>query len=260
MKTKILLIFCCFIALALTGCGKNLPTPERPQSVALTYEMQQRLEQEMRAYGAGINTYKALGKIMLKKNGKLILSGRAGWSAEYPNKLSLVAFAAGIPVMRMASDGQKIYYADSFHNDNKLVYYVAPNDPDTMYDYLGIYISTANLVGLWMGKVLPSGYSVAGYNEEGGQRVVIMHGTGGDMRYVYLDKQTDSIIRIDDFTKDGGLKYSAFWREMQNVHNSSVPFKMLITNTKDTELEFLLDNVWINEPTNPGMFVLFGDN
>lgn len=258
MKTKLAIILCCFVAFTFVGCGKNLPKPERPASIALSGSMQQSLEQEMRGYAANVNTYKALGKILLKKKGTIILSGRAGWSAEYPNKMSLVAFAAGIPVMRLACDGQQIYYADSLSNNSKPVYYVAPNDPDIMYDYMGIFISTQSLLGLWMGKLLPPDYRVSGYFEEGQSRCVIMQGSNGDMRYAYLNKQTGGVMRIDDFTKDGGLKYSTVWAEMQNIGGGSVPFKVLITNTKDTELEFYLDNVWVNEPTTPEMFVLTG--
>lgn len=259
MRTKIIIILCCFMAFTLAGCGKNLPKPERPATVALSSSMQQSLDQEMRSYSANVNTYKALGKVVLKKNDRLVLSGRAGWTAEAPNKLSLVAFAAGIPVMRLACDGQKIYYTDSMQNSSKLTYYSAPNDPDIMYDYMGIYISTQSLLALWMGKLMPQGYNVTGYSEDGVSRCVIMSGPGGDMRYVYLNKQSGGLMRIDDFTKDGGLKYSAYFEEMQNVGGGSIPFKLIITNTKNADLEFYLDNVWINEPTNPEMFVIWPD-
>lgn len=257
MRTKIAIFLCCMLALALTGCGKNLPKPERPEIQALSASMQQSLEQEIRGFGANINTYKALGKVALKKNNQLVLSGRAGWTAEAPDKLSLVAFAAGIPVMRLACNGQKIYYADSFQNNNKLIYYSAPNDPDIMYDYMGIYISTQSLLSLWMGKLMPPGYSVIGYNNSGDFRCIILRGQGGDMRYIYFHKQTNSVMRIDDFTSDGGLKYSAYWAEMQNIGGSGVPFKLIITNTKNADLEFYIDNIWINEPTNPEMFVIW---
>lgn len=255
MRTKIAILLCCFFALTLTGCGKNLPKPPRPESAAMTAAMQQNLEQIIQNYGANANSYKALGKVVLKRNGKLVLSGRAGWTAALPNKLSLVAFAAGIPVMRLACDGQKIYYADSFQNNNKLIYYSAPNDPDIMYDYIGIYISTQSLLSLWMGKLTLPGYSVVGYNNDGGARCVILQGPGGDMRYVYFDNET--VMRIDDFTKDGGLKYSAYWEDMRLVADGRVPTKLLITNTKNADLEFYMDNVWINEPTTPEMFVIW---
>lgn len=255
MRTKIALCFCCLFALALSGCGKNLPKPERPESAAMTASMQQSLEQIIQNYGANANSYKALGKVMLKRNDKLVLSGRAGWTAAQPNKLSLVAFAAGIPIMRLACDGQKIYYADSFQNNNKLMYYSAPNDPDIMYDYIGIYISTQSLLSLWMGKLSLPGYSVVGYNNDGGARCVILRGPGGDMRYVYFNNET--VMRIDDFTKDGGLKYSAYWEDMRLIADGRVPTKLLITNTKNADLEFYMDNVWINEPTTPEMFVIW---
>lgn len=257
MRTKIAILFCCIFALALTGCGKNLPKPERPESAVMTAAIQQNLEQIVQSYGANAATYKALGKIVLKRNDKLVLSGRAGWTAAIPDKLSLVAFAAGIPVMRLACDGNKIYYADSFQNNNKLMYYSAPNDPDIMYDYIGIFISTQSLLSLWMGKLTLPGYGVVGYNNDTVARCVILQGPGGDMRYIYFDKQADKVIRIDDFTKDGGLKYSAYWEEMRSIAGGQVPIKLIITNTKNADLEFYMDNVWINEPTTPEMFVIW---
>lgn len=257
MKFKIAIAFCCLVALGLAGCGKNLPKPERPPIAPVTGQALQNVTAEMQNFGANINTYKALGKVVIKKNGQLVLSGRAGWSAEMPNKLSLVAFAAGIPVMRMACDGQSIYYADSFGKSKKLIYYTAKNTADTMYDYLGIFISTQSLLQFWMGKVMPPGYVITGQSDTVEGRCVIMSAPNGDLRYVYLDSQSGVLRRVDDFTKDGGLKYRVYLDEMQYADGTRVPYKVFITNTQNTDVEFYLDNAWVNTPTDPGMWVLW---
>lgn len=257
MRNKFVLLLSCLVIVTFVGCGKNLPKPQRPQSTAVSAVQAQSLRQELNAYGAGLSTYKALGKIVLKKNGSIMLSGRAGWSAEEPDKLSLVAFAAGIPVMRMACDGKQIYYADSFQNTTKLRYYMAPNSDETMYDYLGVYISTQSLLGLWCGKLIPQGFSITGYHEDEAQRCVILTAGNGDARYIYLNKNDGGLRRIDDFTRDGGLRYTAYLEEVQTISGYRVPFRVFVTNTVNTELEFVLDNAWINVPTNPGMFVLW---
>lgn len=259
MRNKLVLLLCCVVALAFAGCTKNLPKPERPQPVTVSAAQAQSLMQELTTYGDGLSTYKGLGKILLKKKGVIVLSGRAGWSAEIPDKMSLVAFAAGIPVMRMACDGKQIYYADSFENTKKLRYYVAPNSDETMYDYMGIYISTQNLLAFWCGKLVPQGFSITGYHEDDTQRCVILTNAGGEARYIYLNRDNSTVRRIDDFTNDGGLRYSAYLEEVQNITGSRVPLRVLITNTVDTELEFHPDSVWVNTPTSPEMFVLWAE-
>lgn len=248
---------CCILALALAGCTKNLPKPERPQPQQLSSAQQNALTQEMSSYGSGIQSYKALGKVIIKKDDKLVLSGRSAWTAQVPDKLSLVAFAAGIPVMRMACDGKNIYYADSLRNNKKLVYYTADNTEETMDNFIGIQLSTRNMLSFWIGQVMPRGYRIIGEGADGNARVITMSNNNGEQRDVYIDRQTRQLLRIDDFTSDGGLKHSAYLENMQNISGYSIPFKIVVTSTTGTDIEFTLDQVWLNMPMDPNMFVLW---
>jgi len=133
---------------SLTGVMDSRPEiPEDPVAAAEALSVIAKLQQ---ANGA-LKTFKGVGRLTVRHEGKVQVDERMAWVGAPPLKLSVVLFAASFPALRMAGDGEWLYYQDG-QEPGAPVKRVRASDPD-FKRILSIPIQASDIIALMCGRM-----------------------------------------------------------------------------------------------------------
>ena len=139
-------------ALIFTGCAQmsggrpsqpDIPSPEVSGAVSKINELK-RVNQTL-------HSFSGVGKLIVKRKGRVILKERAAWIGEAPDKLSLVVFISGFPTLRFASDGTWFYLIEP--NENGSGFQRIRASDSALSQIIGIEITFAEVIALMRGTV-----------------------------------------------------------------------------------------------------------
>lgn len=247
------------LLLAAAGCAHlGAPAPEAPPEVEdpkAAAEAHALLEGLQRV-NEPLRRFKGTGRITIRRDGRIELDGRIAWVGEDPRRLSVVLTAAGFPAMRMATDGEYLYYQDPQDPGDPVKRWRAA-DPD-LKRLLAVPIRVGEIVTLLCGRIPIADHSRARLEPAPageGPRLALWQ-SGRIRQRIHFEPAGESARFAEMYDPDGALLYRADFLETQRVGPYRVPRRLAVVNTEQTEVQLVVENYWADVPVSPAMFVL----
>lgn len=237
----------------LTAVIENQPEiPEDPTAAAEALSVIAKLEQANRA----LKTFKGVGRLTVRQEGKVQVDERMAWVGAVPLKLSVVLFAASFPALRMAGDGEWLYYQDG-QEPGAPVKRMRASDPD-FERILSIPIQASDIIALMCGKMPLKEHNRATILPlASGQGYVLLLMDGRSVRQkIFFDETKSETRQTEVYDSWGKLVFQANFLEMQVVRGYHVPSRLVVSRGKDTTVQVLVEKYWADVPVTPEMFVI----
>jgi hypothetical protein len=251
-------MLCLLVGMLVSGCASltgvlDTPpvTPEDPAAAAEALS----LVEKLKAVNSGMTTMKGLGRLTVRHGDRLQIDERMAWVGAPPLRLSVVLFAAGFPALRMAGDGEWLYYQDG-QEAGAPVKRIRSSDPD-LERLLSISIHTSDIIALISGRLPIKEHTTARVVPvASGRGYALQLLKGRHVRQnVFLDEAKSEARQIQVFDS-GSLLYQAEFVEMQRVGRYKVPLRLVISNAAGASVQLVVERYWADLPVSPEMFVL----
>jgi hypothetical protein len=204
----------------------------------------------------GLKNFKGVGRLTIRKDGKVQMDERLAWIGSDPLKLSVVLFASGFPAVRMAGDGEWLYYQDS-QTPEAPVKKVRASDPD-FKRLLSIPILSSDILALMRGRIPIREYRSARLQPlpVGKGYVLLLMKTWGVHQKIFLDETKSVVHQTEVYDSTGNLLFQANFLEMQLVDGYRVPLRLAVSNDDKAVVQLVVERYWADVPVTPSMFVL----
>jgi hypothetical protein len=238
------------------GCAMSPEPMEAPSAMVDHAEARAVLEQ-LQHTNEKLNNFKGVGRITIKKDGKIQMDDRMAWIGSDPLRLSVVLFASGFPALRMASDGEWLYYQDG-QEPGLPVKKVRVRDPD--FDrLLSISIQSSDIIALLRGRIPIREHRTARLVRvaSGDGYVLLLDRIWGVHQKIFLDERKTEVRQIEVYDISGNMVFQANFLEMQLVDGYRVPRRLAVSNHQTKALvQLVVEKYWADIPVAPSMFVL----
>ena len=244
------------IAFFLNACG-SLSAPKPHIGIPAEPSELQALLSAVKNRNSTLEHFKGIGKIKLRQNGKTLIDERIAWVGSKPAKLSLAVLVSGFPAIKLASDGQWLYYYEA--GREKSIYKKMRADDPSLKRLISIPIKASEIVTLMAGRIPLRDYHSA-------RLMMLPKGNGyvlelenrwwGVLEKLYLDDAKTRIRQIELFSRLGSLEYRVNFEKMKTIEGYQIPFLMHISNDEGIDVQFKADRFWVNIEVTPAMFVL----
>jgi hypothetical protein len=242
--------------LVLSGCA-SWPEmhAEAPEDPAAALEARQVLEQLQRT-NERLKNFKGLGRLTIRKEGKIQMDDRIAWIGSEPLKLSLVLFASGFPAVRMAGDGEWLYYQD-VQAPEAPVKKVRASDPD-FKRLLSIAIQSSDIIALMCGRIPIRDHRSATLKalSSGKGYALMLMKPWGVHQTIFLDESKTEVRQTEIYDSSGEMLFQANFMEMQLVDGYKVPLRLAVSNNEKAVAQLIVERYWADVPVTPSMFIL----
>ena len=204
-----------------------------------------------------LRNFKGIGNIRLSQKGRFYLDQRVAWIGERPLKLSIAVLVSGYPAIKLATDGEWLYYLETRGAESEFKK-IRASDP-SLKTIISIPISSSNVVLLLAGGIpMPEFDSVAVVQEEAphGFVLVLKEKWWGIRQKIFFDMDQSRVYRIDAFDRSGALMYRAEIERIQSVDGFEVPFRLKLSAADGNDFELDIERCWVNIELPPAAFVL----
>jgi hypothetical protein len=244
---------------ALSGCASWPDIYEAPPSgqddSPAALEARQVLAQ-LQHTNERLKNFKGLGRLTLRKEGKVQMDDRIAWIGSEPLKLSLVLFASGFPAVRMAGDGEWLYYQD-VQAPEASVKKIRASDPD-FKRLLSIPIQSSDIISLMCGRIPIREHRSARLQPlaSGKGYALMLMKPWGVHQTIFLDETKTEVRQTEIYDSSGDLLFQANFMEMQLVDGYKVPLRLAVSSREKAVVQLVVERYWADVPVTPAMFVL----
>ena len=205
---------------------------------------------------SALKTFKGVGRLTVRQEGKVQVDERMAWVGAPPLKLSVVLFAASFPALRMAGDGEWLYYQDG-QEPGAPVKRMRASDPD-FKRILSIPIQASDIIALMCGRMPLKEHNRATIQPlASGKGYVLLLMDGRSVRQkIFLDETKSETRQTEVYDSWGKLVFQANFLEMQVVSGYRVPSRLVVSRGKDATVQMLVEKYWADVPVTSEMFVL----
>ena len=238
---------------SLTGVmDSQSEIPEDPAAAAEALSVIAKLQQA----NSTLKTFKGVGRLTVRHEGKVQVDERMAWVGAPPLKLSVVLFAASFPALRMAGDGEWLYYQDG-QEPGAPVKRMRASDPD-FKRILSIPIQASDIIALMCGRMPLKEHNRATIQPlASGKGYVLLLLDGRSVRQkIFFDETKSETRQTEVYDSWGRLAFQANFLEMQVVSGYRVPSRLVVSRGNDATVQVLVEKYWADVPVTPEMFVL----
>jgi hypothetical protein len=205
---------------------------------------------------SALKTFKGVGRLTVRQEGKVQVDERMAWVGAPPLKLSVVLFAASFPALRMAGDGEWLYYHDG-QEPGAPVKRMRASDPD-FKRILSIPIQASDIIALMCGRMPLKEHNRATIQPlASGKGYVLLLMDGRSVRQkIFLDETKSETRQTEVYDSWGKLVFQANFLEMQVVSGYRVPSRLVVSRGEDATVQMLVEKYWADVPVTSEMFVL----
>lgn len=243
--------------LFFTSCAFFKPSQELEITPATKATEIRNLLNTLQTQNDTLKTFKGLGKIQLWQNGNIQVDQRVAWIGEKPVKLSIAVWVSGYAAIKMATDGQWLYYLE-IHGQETVFRKISARDP-SMKQLISISITASDIVTLLSGGIPIREFNAVNVIEEktgNGHIIVLKERWWGIRQKIYFDANRSQVHQIDLFDRSGALMYRAEIENRQSIDGFQVPFWLRITNDKGADFQLTVDRYWANIDPPTAAFIL----
>jgi hypothetical protein len=241
----------------LIGCAGFRSTRELEISPVDKVNEVRDLLSVLRAKNDSLRNFKGIGNIKISQKGRFYLDQRVAWIGEKPARLSIAVLVSGYPAIKLATDGEWLYYLE-IHGAETEFKKIRASDP-SLKAITSIPISTSDVVMLLAGCIpMPAFDSVAFIQEEAtkGFVLVLKEKWWGIRQKIFYDENQSRVYRIDVFQRSGALLYRADIERIQRVAGYEVPLQLKLSTADGNDMQLDIDRCWVNTELPPSAFVL----
>jgi hypothetical protein len=250
------MVWVLMLAASLTaGCATRSGIEETPASAVDSAEALAILDR-LQQTNDGLKTFKGVGRLTVRKEGKVQMDDRVAWIGSDPLKLSVILFASGFPAVRMASDGEWLYFQDG-QQPGWPVQKIRSSDPD-FNRLLSIPIQSSDIIALMRGRIPIRDFRSARLQPlaSGNGYVLLLNRIWGVHQKIYLDENKSEVRQTEVYDASGHLVFQANFLEMQQVDGYKVPSRLVVTGEAQAMVQLMVEKYWADIPVTPAMFVL----
>jgi hypothetical protein len=244
------------VGLLPAGCAGLIAPAEPPASAVDSAEARAVLER-LQQTNERLKTFKGVGRLTVKLDGKVQMDERLAWIGADPLKLSVVLFASGFPAVRMTSDGEWLCYQDG-QEPGLPVKKIRSSDPD--FDrLLSISIHSSDIIALLRGRIPIREHRTARLQPvaSGNGYVILLDRIWGVHQKIFLNAQKSEVTQTEVYDAAGRMLFQANFLEMQLVDGYRVPGRLVVSNHQTkAHVQLVVEKFWADIPVAPGMFVL----
>jgi hypothetical protein len=211
----------------------------------------------LRTENDSLRNFKGIGQIKISQKGRFYLDQRVAWIGEKPAKLSIAILISGYPAIKLATDGEWLYYLETQGTETEFKK-IRASDP-SLKDIISIPISSSDVVMLLSGCIpMPAFDSVTFIKEEANRGFVLVleKKWWGIRQKIYYDENQLRVYRIEVFQHSGALRYRAEIERTQRVGGFEVPFRLKLSTDDGNDLQLDIDHCWVNVDLPPSAFIL----
>jgi hypothetical protein len=243
-------------ALMPTGCA-TLPEPAEGPAAAIDSAEARAVLERLQQTNEKLRNFKGIGRLTIKRDGKIQMDERVAWIGSDPLRLSVVLFASGFPAVRMASEGEWLYYRDG-QEPGLPVKKIRSSDPD--FDrLLSIPIQASDILALLRGRIPIQEHRVARLQPvaSGDGYVLLLDRIWGAHQKIFLDERKTEVRQVEVYDMSGSMVFQANFLEMQLVDGYRVPSRLVVSNYQTkAQVQLVVEKYWADIPVTPSMFVL----
>ena len=244
------------VAVLLIGCAAFRPARELEIIPADKVNEVRDLLSALRTKNDSLRNFKGIGNIKLSQNGRFYLDQRVAWIGEKPVKLSIAVLVSGYPAIKLATDGEWLYYLET-HGSQTEFKKIRASDP-SLKAIISIPIASSDVVLLLAGCIpMPEFDSVDFIKEDAtpGFVLVLKERWWGVRQKIFFDENR-RIYRIDVFQRSGALKYRAGIERIKNIDGFDIPFRLKLSADNGNNFQLDIERCWVNVNLSPSAFVL----
>lgn len=256
MKLYRIIIFL-IAAVLISGCAVFRPARELEIIPAEKTNQIRDLLSGIETQNASLNNFKGIGNLQIRQNNLLRLDERVAWIGEKPVKLSIAVLISGYPAVKMATDGEWLYYLEVHGQDATFRKFPA-SDP-SLKKLISIPISASDVITLLAGQIPMPQFDSAVLTEEEtppGYVLNLKEKWWGIRQKIYYDRSFSEVRRIDVFQRSGTLKYRAEIENRQSINGFQVPLKLRLLTPDGVDCLLSIEHYWANVDVPPTVFVL----
>jgi hypothetical protein len=204
-----------------------------------------------------LKSFKGIGKIKIRQNGKLKIDERVAWIGSETTKLSIVLLISGHPAVKMTSDGEWFYYYEA--RPDQPLYKKIPATDANLKRIIMIPVKTSDIIQLLAGRVpLREHHSAFLERQDSGAGYVLVlkRRWWGVVEKILLDEARSRVLQVEFYNRSGSLIYLAQFDEMQTVKEYRVPSRLIISNAAGADFQLDVDRYWADVDVSSSMFVL----
>ena len=256
MRNTLLLPFLIIIAIYVNACG-TLTVPKPGRGVPAELSEPETILADFKSKNSTLKHFKGVGRIELRQNGRPLIDERIVWIASEPSKLSIAVLVSGFPAIKLASDGQWLYYYEAGREKN--IFKKLRKDDPSLERLISIPIRTSEIVTLIAGRVPLRDYNssrLLTLPDASGFILELKNSWWGVLEKIYLDETKTRIRKIDFFNRLGALEYSVKFEKVNLIDGYRIPVLLNISNDEGVAVQFKVDRFWANVEVSPSMFEL----
>jgi hypothetical protein len=201
--------------------------------------------------------FKGIGKIKVWQNGSIQINQRVAWIGQKPQKLSIAVLISGYPAIKLATDGEWLYYLES-HGHDTVFKKFRTSDP-SLKNIISIPITSSDIVMLLTGGIPIRKFNSVDLIEDkssNGYVLVLQERWWGIRQKIYFDQSRSQVHQIDIFDRSGTLKYRAEIENLRSVTGYQVPFRLKLSTNEGADFLMDIDRYWVNVELPTSVFVL----
>jgi hypothetical protein len=238
------------------GCA-TLPAPAEGPGAPMDSAEARAVLERLRLTNEKLRNFKGIGRLTIKQDGKIQMDERVAWIGSDPLRFSVVLFASGFPAVRMASDGEWLYYQDG-QEPGLPVKKIRSSDPD--FDrLLSIPIQSSDIIALLCGRIPIREHRAARLLPvaSGDGYVLLLNRIWGAHQKIFLDERKTEVRQVEVYDMSGSMVFQANFLEMQLVDGYRVPGRLVISNHQTkAQVQLVVEKYWADIPVTPSMFML----
>lgn len=211
----------------------------------------------LRTKNNSLRNFKGIGNIRVSQNGHFYMDQRVAWIGERPVKLSIAVLVSGYPAIKLAADGEWLYYLET-HGSETEYKKIRTSDPN-LKTIISIPISSSDVVMLLAGCIPIPAFDSVDFIKEAGTHdfvLVLRKKWWGIRQKIFYDDDQSRVYRIEVFQPSGELIYRAELERIQRVGEFDVPFQLKLSTDNGSHFQLDIDRYWVNVELPPSAFVL----
>jgi len=248
------------LLLWLAGCAglreRPEPFPGPPTTDPAMLREAEAVLERIRRTNETLLTCKGIGRLTVRREGRVQMDDRVAWIGSEPRRLSLVLFASGFPATRIAGDGETFYYQETAAPGSP-VRKIRSSDPD-FSRVLSLPLAASDILALLRGRVPLRAERVERFQPIGSTpgHLLLLSAADGSRQALFLDEGRNEVRETQLFDPSGKLVLLVQFLEMQKVDGYRVPLRVRVADERHNSIVLVVERYWAGVPVTPSMFVL----
>jgi hypothetical protein len=246
-----------FLACLLSNCAAIRPSKDLTVTPVERTDAVHDLLSKLRSQNETLLNFKGIGNITVKQDDLIQFDQRVAWIGAKPVNFSMAVLISGYPAVKLATDGEWLYYLEVRGQDTRFKK-IAASDPD-LERIISIPISIRDVITLVSGRVPLLEFDSIRFVEERPDRgpvLVLVDNWWGTRQKIFYDSSLSQVQRVDVFNRAGLLQYRAEVLSTQRINSYRVPRQLRLSSSKGIDFQLDIHRYWANVELPPDVFVL----